>query len=301
MQERLTAVTRTTDDVFPAGIAPPVPPLRTSQALREILTKNPTVKHFTVKRIVDSLKDSRAGTSLVFFSIPGMVPVPGAANLAGFPASAIAGQMIAGKTEIKLPKIFLERSVPRRSLAVAIHAILPILEKAEKALKPRWRWASHPSAQRVLGVLIFLLAIAIAFPVLGFNLPHAVSVFIISLGLVEQDGLAILIGVTVGLASLILLTAGGFSGRALRSRVGVWLKNIATKSGVKWVKWTTAFFKKFGLLWPSLLEFEWTTLLLLWDPEEPSRRVKKRAGNPAKRAQREANPRIRQACAAGLA
>jgi Cu2+-exporting ATPase len=56
--------------------------------------------------------------------------------------------------------------------------------------------------------LIFLLALAIAIPVLQFTLPHAVSIFMISLGMVEHDGLAILIGVVIGLASLILQHEG---------------------------------------------------------------------------------------------
>lgn len=266
-------------------MAPAVPSMRASQALREILTKNPTVKTFSVKRIVESLGDSRAGTSLMFFSLPGMVPVPGTINLAGIPASMIAWQMITGKTEIKLPKFILERSVPRRSLAVVIHTILPILEKAERTTKPRWQWTSHPAAQRFLGVLIFLLALAIAFPVLGFNLPHAAAIFTISLGLVEQDGLAILIGVVAGLVSLVLLAGASASGRILRSKARAWLKNVSRRLGFACV---SAFFKRFSLLWAKLSDAGWATLLLLWDPEAPSRRAE-----GAKPSQHPANKQLK--------
>jgi hypothetical protein len=181
------------------------PTVRTSQILREILTKNPTVKSFTVKKIVESIGDTAFGTSLMFFSIPGMLPIPGISTLMVIPTGTIAGQMIAGKKQIRLPKFILKRTVPRRSLSVAIHTILPILEKAEKVAKPRWQWASHPAAQRILGLFIFVLALAIAFPIPGFNMPQAISIFIIALGLVEKDGLTILIGVIAGLASLLLL------------------------------------------------------------------------------------------------
>lgn len=181
------------------------PAIRTSQILREILTKNPTVKNFTVKQIVESIGDTAFGTSLMFFSIPGMLPIPGISTLVVIPTGTIAGQMITGKKQIRLPKFILKRTVPRRSLSVAIHTILPILEKAEKVAKPRWQWASHPAAQRILGLFIFVLALAIAFPIPGFNVPQAISIFIIALGLVEKDGLTILIGVIAGLASLVLL------------------------------------------------------------------------------------------------
>ena len=182
-----------------------LPAVRTSQILREILTKNPTVKNFTVKQIVESIGDTAFGTSLMFFSIPGMLPIPGISTLVVIPTGTIASQMIAGKKQIRLPKFILKRTLPRRSLAVAIHTILPILEKAEKVAKPRWQWASHPAAQRILGLFIFILALAIAFPIPGFNVPQAISIFIIALGLVEKDGLTILIGVIAGLASLVLL------------------------------------------------------------------------------------------------
>jgi hypothetical protein len=198
-------LSRRTKSVLSVRKAKAVPAVRTSQILREILTKNPTVKNFTVKQIVESIGDTAFGTSLMFFSIPGMLPIPGISTLVVIPTGTIAGQMIAGKKQIRLPKFILKRTVPRRSLAVAIHTILPILEKAEKVAKPRWQWASHPAAQRLLGLFIFVLALAIAFPIPGFNVPQAISIFIIALGLIEKDGLTILIGVIAGLASLVLL------------------------------------------------------------------------------------------------
>jgi hypothetical protein len=251
--------------------------IRTSQVLREILTKNPAQKDFTVQQIVDSIGQTRAGASLVFFSIPGMLPVPGTSNLVGLPAGLIAGQMIAGKSEIKLPEFVLKRSVPRRSLTVAIYAILPVLEKAEKATKPRRRWASDPTVQRLLGVLILILAIAIAFPVLGFKAPNAASIFIIALGLVERDGLAIMIGVVAGLTSLALMAGAGVT--ALRSMTGGWVKRMLKKIGLKWAtkkgfQWAVRFLKKRGAQWTTLLLLEWAEMILLWEPESSSGKLK---------------------------
>jgi hypothetical protein len=141
MPKNIAATTKQTGVPLSSRRVPNVPPVRTSQLLRELLTKNPTVKTFTVERIVNSIGHHRVGTSLMVFSIPGMVPVPGTADLVGISTGAIAWQIISGKKEIELPKFVLERSVPRGALAVAIHAILPVLQRAEKAAKPRWHWA----------------------------------------------------------------------------------------------------------------------------------------------------------------
>src|SRR5271154_3384490 len=118
--------------------------------------------------------------------------------------------MALGHQQIKLPKFILKKRVPRRALAAAIHAILPFLEKAEKVAKPRWKWATTPLARRLLGLFIFILALSIAFPMPGFNMPQAISTFIIALGLTEEDGMLIAAGVLGGLVSLAILGGAVF-------------------------------------------------------------------------------------------
>jgi hypothetical protein len=185
---------------------------RTSQILRDILTDNPGVTDFSVEKIVNSIGEGSFGTSLTFFAIPEVVPIPipGLAAIVVIPTAVISAQMAVGHKQIRLPKFILKKTVPRRALAAAIHAILPFLEKAEKLSKPRWKWATTPLAKRLLGVFIFVLALSIAFPMPGFNMPQAISTFIIALGLVEDDGILVVAGVLAGLASLALLGGAVF-------------------------------------------------------------------------------------------
>ena len=185
---------------------------RTSQILRDILADNPNVTDFTVEKIVNSIGGTSFGTSLMFFAIPEVVPIPipGLAAIVVIPTAVISAQMAVGHKQIKLPKFILKKTVPRKALAAAIRAILPLLEKAEKLSKPRWKWATTPLAKRLLGVFIFILALSIAFPMPGFNMPQAISTFIIALGLVEDDGILVAAGVLAGLASLALLAGAVF-------------------------------------------------------------------------------------------
>jgi hypothetical protein len=180
---------------------------RTSQILRDLLADNPDLQEFTVEKIVNSIGESSFGTSLMFFAIPEVVPIPipGIAAIVVIPTAVISAQMAMGQRQIRLPKFMLKKTVTRKSLAAAIHAILPFLEKVERVAKPRWKWATTPLAKRLLGVFIFILALAIAFPMPGFNMPQAISTFIIALGLVEDDGKLVAAGVLAGLASLALL------------------------------------------------------------------------------------------------
>ncbi len=184
-----------------------VVPVRTSKILRDLLENNKD-KSFTVEKIVSSIGGTSAfGTSLLVFSIPEVlpIPIPGISAIVVIPTGIIAAQMVAGNGQLKLPKALLKRSIPRKALATAIHAILPFLEKTEKYVKPRWKWAVHPVSKRFIGFFVFLLALAIALPVPGTNMPLAIAIFIIALGLVENDGMLITLGILIGLASFALL------------------------------------------------------------------------------------------------
>jgi hypothetical protein len=235
-----------------------------------------------VERILASIGHDRFEASLMLFSLPAIVPVPAPWGMVTLPTSAIACQLAAGQKEIKLPRFVLRKCVSRKALAVAVHAILPILEAAEKVVRPRWSWVSHPSARRAIGLFVFLLGIAIAYPLFGFNALHATSIFVMSLGMAERDGLAVLIGVAVGLLSLAVLAASGISARALRVKAGNWLRKIGRRLGLITL---ARILDRFGYeRLARMLRLQWSALLLMWDPEKrPVTRVSapKTAGGAA--------------------
>lgn len=251
---------------------------RTSDLLRNVLIANPHATSFTVAQILEAIGGERAEASLVFFSLPSIYPAPNLPPLGGVSAGLVACQMTAGVKTVRLPKAILNRAVPRRSLAVAIHAIAPVIEAAEKIARPRLRWASCPLARRVLGLLVFVLAIAIAFPVIGFDPLHAAAISTISIGLAEQDGLAILLGVVTGLISLALIVSSGLTARLLKSRVARWLKKLVRRAGARALAGVC---ERRGWTWlAAFLRFEWADLLTMWDPE---RRAAEKAARAAAR------------------
>ena len=202
-----------------------VAPVRASRVFRDFLAMHPDVENFTVQGIVEGIGQGGSATSLMLFSIPAMVRVPGTSDLVGPPTFAVASSFIGGRP-LRLPAAILGRSVPRRALALAIHAVLPVLERAETLTRKRWSWLCTPAAQRIIGVLVFLLALPLAFPILGFGLPHATSLFTIALGMIEKDGVAVALGVTAGIASLVFFTAKGLTPQALVKKAADWIKRF---------------------------------------------------------------------------
>lgn len=261
-------------------------PLRTSEVLRGILTKNPGVKTFTVERILSSIGNERVEASLMMFSLPAIVPVPGPWGIVSMPTGAIACQLVAGQKQIRLPRFILKKAISRRALAVALHAILPVLEAAEKVVRPRWSWVGHSSFRRAIGGFVFLLALAIAYPLFGFNALHATSIFVMALGMAEQDGVAVLVGVAVGMLSLLVLAASGMSVRAVRTKAARWLRKMGQKLGL--TVFARHLRRRGYVRIAKLLSLQWSDVLLMWNPEGQTRSARVPPAT-ARRSERELN------------
>ena len=273
---------------------------RTSDVLRSILVKNPGVRAFTVERILDAIGQERFEASLMMFSIPALVPMSAPRGIVSLPLGLAGCQMVSGRAQIRLPRSVLRKSVSRRSLAVAIHAIVPILEAAERLVRPRWSWVTNAVARRAIGMLVFLLAVAIAYPLVGGNSLHALSVFVVSLGLAEQDGLAVLIGLVAGVTSLALVAASGWSLRTMGVKLRDAMRKVARKLGMTTL---TRFLERLGLgRLGRLLNVDLPDLLLLWDPErryapqaETAMTSARKAPSASPRAMHEVAPWTRRA------
>lgn len=265
---------------------------RISILLRGVLATNPDVEEFTIGGILDAIGAERPEASLVLLSVPHVLPVPGAPGFCGLTAASVGGHFVTGSKTLHLPKAVLQKKISRRSLAVAIHAMLPVLEFAERSVQPRLAIVSHPVCRRAIGILVFILAATIAFPLIGFDPLHAVSIFLMSIGMAEQDGVAILLGAGIGVMSLAFVAgtalklhrkAGEFARRAIR-RLG--LAHLADHLEARGWKRLAA-----------VLRFNWRDLLLKWNPEraEMERRTQAMASQPQAAQARAPMPRKRRA------
>lgn len=78
--------------------------------------------------------------------------------------------------------------------------------RLERVLTPRHTAIFAPRHERILGLLLFVIAFALFLPVPLSGWFPAISLFIVGVGLVERDGLVATFGLVFGGAS-VLLTA----------------------------------------------------------------------------------------------
>jgi hypothetical protein len=150
--------------------------------------------------------DARAVAALILlFALPNVVPTPpGTSSILGLPLLYLTAQMMLGKLPW-LPAIIADRSMTRNDFGSFVGRVTPLLARAERLLKPRLLFLTAPKAEQVIGGFCLLLAIVLAMPIPLGNMLPAFAISLMALGVLERDGLWVIIGVVVGVLSLAIV------------------------------------------------------------------------------------------------
>lgn len=181
---------------------------RTSVLLRDFLEAH-TEPRISLGALVDALQDRGFGVLLFIFAFPNLIPlnIPFVSSVLGFPLVLLAAQLSYGRHKPWFPDWLTQQSFPREGFTKVALRALPYLERTERLLKPRLPLFVSWTAERLIGVFLLVLTIVLSLPIpLGNWLP-ACAISIIGLAIVEKDGLAVLVGIAVGIASLIVAWA----------------------------------------------------------------------------------------------
>lgn len=183
-------------------------PRRTSHLLRDFVTSHPEPR-ISLGVLRDALGDRGFGVLLFIFALPNLVPVniPLLSAVLGLPLVLLAAQLTYGRHKPWFPRWLTERSFPREGFANVVLRSLPYLEGAERLLRPRLTVLLSWTGERLIGLAILILALVLFLPIPFANWLPACAIAIIGLAIVEKDGLAVLVGLAVGVASLAVAAA----------------------------------------------------------------------------------------------
>ncbi len=171
--------------------------------------------------LLSVLGDRAFGISMLILALPnavGLGTIPGLSTVFGLPQIVLALQMTIGMERPWLPQWLLDRSIARKDFDTMTSKSMPYLQRIEKVLRPRWPVMSSYVAERVLGAVFVVLASVVSLPIPFGNQPPAVGIALISLGLVERDGVFIVFGLIASVIAVAIATAVVLAGTA-----AVWL------------------------------------------------------------------------------
>jgi len=180
-----------------------------SEILMDVAQNKTFVNNDLTFRCLFQLFGNRAfGMGLLFFALPSALPlstIPGVAFAFSLPIIMFSFQIIADKQTLWLPKIIADRTIEHEKIVKIIDTTMPYLIKIERFLKPRLPLMTSRIMNIISGITIFCLALLLILPIPLSNFIFAILIVIFSLGLIEKDGIFILIGYIATFSYLIFI------------------------------------------------------------------------------------------------
>lgn len=163
-----------------------------------ILNLSKTVEEIKIRQILEILSGKGYPALLIIFSLPFCFPIqiPGFSTPFGIILGLI-GLRIAFGRKPWLPDWILDKSFKSHSIEKVVAKTISGVVYMQKLLHPRLLvFTQNPIFHRLNGLLIFFLAVLLSLPLpIPFtNLISAIPILCFGLGLLEDDGVAILIG-----------------------------------------------------------------------------------------------------------
>jgi hypothetical protein len=158
--------------------------------------------------VLNAFGDRAFGALMLLFAAPNVLPLPpGTSAVLGAPLLFVTAQLMLGRSTLWTPHVICERSIPRDHLTLLMAKLGSILRRSERFLEPRMPALLEPVPERIVGAACLLLAIILFLPIPFGNIPPAFAISAFALGILERDGLAILVGWFATIGSLLILAA----------------------------------------------------------------------------------------------
>lgn len=166
--------------------------------------------------IIDRLDERAFGFLLLLLALPCCLPfVYLLPQIVALPMLALAGQMALGRKHPWLPESLHERTF-------AVRAFKTVLTRAEKYVgwverfsRPRLLPITSHVGGQVVGLLLIIPTASILVPLPSTNTVPGIGVAIASLGVIERDGVLVIVGLLIGFAWVTLLLVLGLEAASI--------------------------------------------------------------------------------------
>lgn len=159
--------------------------------------------------IVEAFGERAFGAVMLLFAIVNMLPwPPGGTTLTGAPLLFLSAELAWGRDSLWLPRWLGRASVKRDKFRTLSGRLMGIIRFSEALSRPRLYCLTGRLGQGLIGLACLCLSAILVLPVFGGNLIPAVAIGFFSLGIMQRDGLAVLLGwIMTGVTVAVLILA----------------------------------------------------------------------------------------------
>lgn len=195
-------------------------PRRLSAELRSLL-RDANGRSMTIWEIEEHLKGRGVAVLVVLMAAPFVLPLlPGTSSPFGL-AILILGSRIALRREPWLPNFVRKRRLSAKLLRRVISGGIKVAERMERVVRPRMHFLQQTRMVQMIGVSLAAggLFLALPLPIPFSNTLPAFSIVLLAVGMMERDGLLVLIGHGLALLAWVILAVLLFLGGLGAERV----------------------------------------------------------------------------------
>jgi hypothetical protein len=165
-----------------------------SQVLEEIGAKSDPKLY--LGELVNAFGERGFGALMLMFGLMNIAIgiIPGTTTILGAPLLLMGLQLAARTDQLWLPKWALKRRIERAAYRSGIESILPRVRRMERLSRARVPALTSELSEVLIGLATMLLAIILMLPIWGGNLIPALIISTFGFGLMQRDGLVVLVG-----------------------------------------------------------------------------------------------------------
>ena len=175
------------------------PPKHTSELLENLVAKAPN-KPIDLEWLLGHLEKRSFGLIVLLLGL--LVIIPGVATIAILAIFFPAVEMMLGRSTPRFPRFLSKRPFDFQRFKRFTEKIRPVLRAIERMSRPRLT-LPHAIAGRLVGAIIFVLAISALWPLPLASVVPGIVMVLIAIAYLQEDGLLLLIGAAAAAISLV--------------------------------------------------------------------------------------------------
>ncbi len=150
--------------------------------------------------ILDRLDERAFGLLLLLLALPCTPPfVYLLPQIVSVPMLALAAQMAAGRQSPWFPQALRARRLQLREFGKVLDFSERYVRWLEKIARPRLPAITSRTGARIAGALMIVPALSVLAPFPGTNTVPGIGIAVTALGLIQRDGLLVILGLVIGL------------------------------------------------------------------------------------------------------
>jgi hypothetical protein len=171
----------------------------TSELLEELVAKAPNGP-VDLEWLLSRLDKRAFGLLLLLLGL--LVIIPGIATIATLALLFPAVEMMLGWSAPAFPRFLSKRQFDFTRFKRFAARARPLLQAIERVSRPRWN-ARRDVTDRLVGLVVFLLALSAGWPLPLVNVIPGMAVVLIAIAYLQEDGLLLAVGMAIALMCLL--------------------------------------------------------------------------------------------------